>query len=184
MKSKIPFLFFCLLILAGLLVLIRPSLLHRRTAHSLPNLTDAVLRITLTDTKANELLQSYLPSDFPFQNLRVRFSPDGLTISGAVNPDGILPSQVLQTYPELLAIRSLLPDSVDTAVQFSVHADHGTLHIQPKSFSLGGYAIPVGFLPNKLTASISNFLSAQLEKSGFSITDVLLDAGQITVAAR
>lgn len=184
MKSKIPFLFFCLLILAGLLVLLRPSLLHRRTTHAQPDPTDAVLRITLTDTKANELLQSYLPSDFPVQKLRVRFSPDGLTISGAARPDGILPFQVLQTYPELLAIRSLLPESVDTAVQFSVHVDRGALRIQPKSFSLGGYAIPVGFLPNKLTASISDFLSTQLEKSGFSITDVRLDAGQITVAAR
>lgn len=184
MKSKIPFLFFCLLILVGLLVLMRPSLLHRRTTHAQPDPTDAVLRITLTDTKANELLQSYLPSDFPVQKLRVRFSPDGLTISGAARPDGILPSQVLQTYPELLAVRSLLPESVDTAVQFSVHVDRGALRIQPKSFSLGGYAIPVGFLPNKLTASISDFLSAQLEKSGFSITDVRLDAGQITVAAR
>lgn len=182
MRSK--FLFFCLLILFALLVFLKPSVLHKHTTHSQPDVTDSVLQITLTDTKANELLQSYLPSDFLFQNVRVKFASDGLTISGLVNPTLILPSQVLQTYPELLAIRSLLPDSVETVVRFSVYVEHGTLLIQPKAFSLGGYAIPVGFLPKSLTASISDLLSSQLEKSGFSITSVLLASGQITVAAK
>lgn len=184
MKSKFPFLFFGLLMLFVLLVLLKPLVLHRDTAHSQPNVTDSILRITLTDTKANELLQSYLPSDFPFQNVRVKFAPDGLTISGLVNPTSILPAQILQTYPELLAIRSLLPESVEAAVRFSVYADRGSLFIQPKAFSLGGYAIPVGFLPKSLTTSISDLLSAQLKKSGFSITSVQLTSGQITVAAQ
>lgn len=182
MKSKIPFLFFCLVIIAGLWVLVRPALRQRiaQPDSSQPS----SISITLTDTKANELLQTYLPDELPARDVRVAFSSDGISLSGTVSPSAVIDPQVEARCPELAVVRRLLPDSVALSARFSVVADNGALAIQPAAFALGGYAIPLGFLPQSLKSAVGNMLAGQLQKTGFTLTGVELASGQITIHAK
>ena len=182
MKSKIPFFFFYLVIIAGLWILVRPALRQRIAQPNSPQ--PSSISITLTDTKANELLQTYLPDELPARDVRIAFSLDGITLSGTVNPSAVIDQQVESRCPELVVVRRLLPDSVCLSARFSVATDNGSLSIQPAAFSLGGYAIPLGLLPQSLKSAVGNLLAEQVQKSGFTLTGVELSAGQITVHAK
>ena len=165
MKSKIPFFFFCLVIIAGLWILVRPALRQRNVQFD--SSQPSSISITLTDTKANELLQTYLPDELPARDVRVAFSADGISLSGTVNPSAVIDPQAEARCPELAVVRRLLPDSVALS-----------------AFSLGGYAIPLGFLPQSLKSAIGNMLAEQLQKTGFTLTGVELASGQITIHAK
>ncbi len=182
MKSKIPFFFFCLVIIAGLWILVRPALRQRNVQFD--SSQPSSISITLTDTKANELLQTYLPDELPARDVRVAFSADGISLSGTVNPSAVIDPQAEARCPELAVVRRLLPDSVALSARFSVAAGNGSLSIQPAAFSLGGYAIPLGFLPQSLKSAIGNMLAEQLQKTGFTLTGVELASGQITIHAK
>ena len=133
---------------------------------------------------ANELLQSFLPSDFPVANTSLRFSEKGIGVSGDADTAKIIDLTVEKSYPELAAVKSLLPAQVSFSAVFSAGMEDGTLKITPKSFSLGGYSIPLGLLPKALKSAIGDLITSQIEKTGFTVTGISLQAGQATIHAK
>lgn len=178
--SNALFLFFCFLIVAGTFVLAQ-SFLKRKAVGNAGQPEKSALSVTITDSMANELLRSFLPADFPVDNTSLQFVEKGILISGEADTAKIIDLTIEKSYPELAAVRSLLPVRVAFSAAFSAAMDDGTLNIAPESFSLGNYSIPLGLLPKALKSAVGDLLASQIEKNGFSVTDISLHTGQMTV---
>ena len=182
-SSNALFLFFCLIIVAGTFVLAR-SFLKRAPVENEGPPGESALSVTITDSMANELLSSFLPTDFPVDNTSLRFTEKGIHVSGEADTAKIIDLTVEKNYPELAAVKSLLPARVAFSATFSAAMEDGALNVAPQSFSLGGYSIPLGLLPKALKSAVGELIASQIEKTGFTVTGVSLQAGQVTVHAK
>ena len=176
------FWFFCLVILCGV-----GWLIWQRTEkdNEKGNVTDeGSLRITISEAKANELLSAVLPADFAVTDPNVRFTDEGLFFSGMANPSQFIDANVELAYPELAVIKRLLPNRVAFEAQFTVTNKDGKPNIVPKALSLEQYSIPLGLLPRSVQAAISDLILSQNDRTGFTLTELHISAGKLTIGVQ
>lgn len=176
------FWFFCLVILCGCgwLVWCRAERDGIKSAAT----GDGSLRITITEAKANELLSAMLPSDFAVTDPHVRFTDEGLFFSGTANPSQFIDANVELAYPELAAIKRLLPNRVAFVALFTVANKDGKPSIVPKSLAVEQYPIPLGLLPRSVQATISDLILSQIDRTGFTLTELHISAGKLTIGVQ
>ena len=176
------FWFFCLVILCGCVWLVwcrveRGGIKSTATG-------DGSLRITITEAKANELLSAMLPSDFAVTDPNVRFTNEGLFFSGTANPSQFIDANVELAYPELAAIKRLLPNRVAFEAHFTVTNKDGKPNIVPKALVLEQYSIPLGLLPRSIQSAISDLILSQIDRTGFTLTELHISAGKLTIGVQ
>lgn len=176
------FWFFCLVILCGVGWLVwsragRDGIKSTATG-------DGSLRITITEAKANELLSAMLPSDFSVTDPSVRFTDEGLFFSGTANPSQFIDANVEFAYPELAAIKRLLPNRVSFEAHFTVTNKGGKPNIVPKALELEQYSIPLGLLPRSVQTTISDLILSQIDRTGFTLTELHISAGKLTIGVQ
>ena len=142
----------------------------------------AELIIIMTEKKASSLLNSAIDKELPVEDLSVSFGGGIIVVRGSALRDVILPSDLLLKYPNLWVIKSFIPEVSEFSVSLAVNVVNGELKIDPKSFALGNYQIPTGFLPEEICDAVCGMISENYISESFVLRSVEVEQGTITVA--
>ncbi len=180
------YVFLCLVIIVGVGYLAVSAFTGKLGTGNRPasSTTEGEITLTLTDDKATELLRGSLPENVPLNDLEVKFQSGRIVIGGKADVDGILTSAVTESYPDLGAIKSLLPSNVSFSASFTVSVVGEGVNAEPNEFYLSGYRIPVAFLPSSIKKSLNGAINAAVGNTGLKITGISVGDGRATISAK
>jgi hypothetical protein len=181
---SLSFLLLCLVIIAGAGYLLMSAFKGKGGPVKVTSATtEGSISLTLTEDKATELLRDAVPDNIPVTDLVVRFTNGHIIISGNADVNGILSSAVTESYPDLGAIKALLPDTVSFSASFTVTVGDNGVDAEPTEFYLSGYRIPIGFLPSALKKSLNSAINSWIGNTGLTITGITVGEGKATISA-
>ncbi len=177
--SGFAFWFFTLITVAGVCILLQNRYALQPVGKEDPAQNGGRITVSLSDSKATELVERYLTEEIPVKDVKLTFSQGNLSLAGTAMVEDLLQAAVPETYPEIVMLRRLLPKEVDCSATFSMNCAENGLQILPVAFSVGGHKVPVGFLPTELKKSIGDALRQQVDKTGLRVTAIRLTPGML-----
>ena len=172
---------FCLIIVGGLGWLVWNARTHPDEDTATGQIGGA-MQLTISETKANELLVRFFASDTPISEPYVRFLDGKIAVGGIVRTSAVLSANVAQQYPELSMLQRILAPNVTFTAEFEVGEENGAPTLRPSLFRLDGYPIPLGLLPRALSVGIGDLILAEAGKVGFVLSEISVRAGELILA--
>jgi hypothetical protein len=183
-RVSFAFIFFCIVIALGIGYLAYSAFSRGERNENRDKIrTSDPISVTITDEKATELLRSAVPESMPLDSLNLSFMTRRVRISGNADVNKILSAAVIDGYPDIGALKAILPDNVSFSAVFEPAAGAYGINLQPKEFSLSSYRIPLAFLPSGLKESLDRAINAAVESTGLKITGIEIDEGSATIQA-
>lgn len=185
-KERVSFayLFFCTVIVLGVGYLLFSAFSRgRENGEQSPIRTSGSISVTITEEKATELLGDAVPENIPLESLELKFTPGRVRISGKADVNKILSVAITEDYPDLGALKAILPDTVSFSAVFEPATQGNGVSLQPKEFSLSGYRIPLAFLPTGLKDSLDRVINNAIASTGLKITGIEIKQGSATIQA-
>jgi len=131
--------------------------------------------VSVSQEYALSLLKNALPADCPFTVEELIFSEDyGVTLSGEADPDALCALYEL-TCP------SFLPDRISFSTSAKVAFREGQIALTPVDIKVGFLKIPPEKLPAVLYSPLEEKLNAYLSSLPFSISDLQVKTGSLSV---
>ncbi|MGN1451034.1 MAG: hypothetical protein ACI4XQ_02950 [Eubacteriales bacterium] len=145
--------------------------------------TEGEIVITITEGKAEELLNAALGDGFPVTDIEVGFGDGLIVLSGTASRDALLTEELLSEHPNLYAAKLFVPESAKVGISFTASAENSEIKITPESFTLGGYMLPLGFIPEEVRNALGDIIAKKYIPEGISVVGVTVGEGILTVAA-
>lgn len=136
------------------------------------------ISITVSQSRALSLLTGYLSDNSPVEISDIVFQkPDLVRVSGTLplsqlSKSSSLPSKLLS---------DILPDAFSFKAACRIACKNGVITATPDSLSFDDVSVPVSLLPSSVTQSLNTMLNQSLSTNGYSIKNVRITDGFITV---
>jgi len=180
---SLTYVMLCLVILGGIGYLIVSAFKNNGIGAYTGTTREGSVKVTVTDGITTELLRGAVPAGVPVDGLTVNFADGEIKISGRAAVGGILTAAVVEGYPDLGAIKAILPDYVSLAATFAVRAGDDGVDIQPTGFYLAGYRIPLAFLPSGINDALNSAINSAVGDTGLKIVSIIIGDGSATITA-